>query len=154
MMNILFLCTGNFYRSRFAEVLFNHLAAQLAIPARADSRGLRVKPDGVVNVGPISPHALQGLKSRDLPLPPTRYPQQLTWSDLESAHMIIALKDAEHRPLMERLFPEFASRVRYWNVHDLDVALPQAALAELEVLIRGLLAEVSGRPQCPMSANN
>jgi protein-tyrosine phosphatase len=25
---MLFLCTGNYYRSRFAELLFNHLAKQ------------------------------------------------------------------------------------------------------------------------------
>ncbi len=37
---LLFLCTGNYYRSRFAELLFNHLAAQVGLDWRADSRGV------------------------------------------------------------------------------------------------------------------
>lgn len=35
---VLFLCTGNYYRSRFAEIYFNALAAQRGSPWRADSR--------------------------------------------------------------------------------------------------------------------
>jgi protein-tyrosine phosphatase len=41
---ILFLCTGNFYRSRFAEELFNHLARQKRLDWVADSRGLVKNP--------------------------------------------------------------------------------------------------------------
>ena len=43
MREILFLCTGNYYRSRFAEVLFNHLARESGVKAHAASRGLRVE---------------------------------------------------------------------------------------------------------------
>jgi hypothetical protein len=37
---MLFLCTGNYYRSRFAELLFNHLAKQRGLDWQATSRGL------------------------------------------------------------------------------------------------------------------
>ena len=37
---VLFLCTGNYYRSRFAEILFNQLAPTRGLNWRADSRGL------------------------------------------------------------------------------------------------------------------
>ena len=46
---ILFLCTGNYYRSRFAEVLFNSLADRMGMPWRASSRGLALER-GVDNV--------------------------------------------------------------------------------------------------------
>jgi hypothetical protein len=36
---ILFLCTGNYYRSRYAEELFNHLAKVKGHSWRAFSRG-------------------------------------------------------------------------------------------------------------------
>ena len=51
MKQVLFLCTGNYYRSRFAEIFFNHLASQTSLPWHADSSGLYVQPDGVVNAG-------------------------------------------------------------------------------------------------------
>jgi protein-tyrosine phosphatase len=146
MTRILFLCTGNYYRSRFAEVLFNHLAAQAGVPARADSCGLRVQADGVVNVGPISRHAVEGLRVRNLPLPAERHPRHVTEADLHAADIVVALKEAEHRTLMESLFPRFADKVRYWHVHDLDAAVPEAALAELEILVKALVAE------CPQAS--
>ena len=40
MKQVLFLCSANYYRSRFAEHLFNWLAPQLGLDWRADSMGL------------------------------------------------------------------------------------------------------------------
>jgi protein-tyrosine phosphatase len=154
MTRVLFLCSGNYYRSRFAEILFNHLAAEAGVPVRADSCGLRVQADGVVNVGAISRHAVEGLRVRHLPLPPERFPRQVTEADLRGAQIVVALKEAEHRPMMENLFPQYAGKIRYWHVHDLDVALPEVALAELENLVRALFAECVRACQCPKSAKN
>jgi len=38
---VLFLCTGNYYRSRHAEAVFNHHAERLGLGWRAVSRGSR-----------------------------------------------------------------------------------------------------------------
>ena len=59
---ILFLCTGNYYRSRYAEELFNYHAKNAGLDWRAFSRGLaeRGSPD---NVGPMSPFALDALRA-------------------------------------------------------------------------------------------
>ena len=40
---VLFLCTGNYYRSRFAEVLFNSVDGKMGLPWRASSRGLALE---------------------------------------------------------------------------------------------------------------
>jgi hypothetical protein len=43
---VLFLCTGNYYRSRFAEALFNSVAGRMGLPWRASSRGLALGSQG------------------------------------------------------------------------------------------------------------
>ena len=58
LKTVVFVCTGNFYRSRFSEYLFNALVKRHGLPWRATSRGLRAKmADGE---GPLlnsrSPH--------------------------------------------------------------------------------------------------
>ncbi len=145
MKRILFLCTGNYYRSRFAEVLFNHLARDAGLGWKADSCGLNVKPVGVVNAGQISVFAVAGLEERGVPLGAERDPRQVSEADLRRAEIIVALKEAEHRKLMEALHPEWAGRVVYWHVHDLDMAHPAEALAELEGLVQSLVRGLAAR---------
>ena len=65
---ILFLCTGNYYRSRFAEAVFNKLAREQNIDAMAISRGLKINMEGLT--GTCSPHAIQAAKSRGAVLDP------------------------------------------------------------------------------------
>src|SRR4051812_49894075 len=69
---VLFLCTGNYYRSRFAEALFNSVAGKMGLPWRASSRGLALER-GVNNVGPMAGAAgpaLGGLGVRARGAPP------------------------------------------------------------------------------------
>jgi protein-tyrosine phosphatase len=142
---VLFLCTGNYYRSRFAEILFNHLARERGMTWRAASRGLDLKI-GTRNVGPISVHARDACAARGLPLPePLRVPLALHEDDLRAASLVVAVKQAEHQPYLARLFPDWADRVRFWNVHDLDAAPACDAMRELDGLVRGLVAELGRR---------
>ncbi len=136
---ILFLCTGNYYRSRFAEILFNHLAQQKNLPHTADSAGLHVQAPGVTNHGPLSPFTEAGLEMRNIPLPPERFPRQLSAEHIAAATVIIALKEAEHRPLMQKLHPEHVERVTYWHIHDLDAAPPLEALEAIEAHVSRLI---------------
>ncbi|WP_027578296.1 low molecular weight phosphatase family protein [Bradyrhizobium sp. Ai1a-2] len=141
--HLLFLCTGNYYRSRYAEELFNHRAGLAGLNWRAFSRGAaeRGSPN---NVGPMSLFALEGLQAKGIPPAGNlRYPQPCILPDLESADIIIALKEAEHRPLIERRFPEMSGRVRYWHVDDIDVAKPAIALALIDQLVEDLLTSLS-----------
>jgi protein-tyrosine phosphatase len=135
---ILFLCTGNYYRSRFAEELFNHLAPQAGLDWVATSRGLN--PDPGCNIGPISAHTRNAMSVRGLrPAEPIRFPMALSEEDLTAADMVIALKEAEHRRMLTRQFPGWPDRVRYWHVHDLDLATGEEATAEIEGLVVELI---------------
>jgi protein-tyrosine phosphatase len=130
---VLFLCTGNYYRSRFAELLFNAVAARRGIPWQSESRGLRLNP---ANVGPLSRHAVRALERLGISLSDDRrFPLQVTEADLQAAHLVVAVKETEHRPLLQQHFPTWADRVEYWHIHDLDCAGPDEALTELEAKV-------------------
>src|SRR6266481_6246158 len=138
--NVLFLCTGNYYRSRFAEVLFNSVAGKMGLPWRASSRGLALERGGN-NVGPMAVSAItaleaMGVRSGDAI---TRMPAQVTNDDLERAGRIVALKHAEHLPLLQERFPAWVERVEFWHVDDAPEVL---GLIEQEVM--GLVARILG----------
>jgi protein-tyrosine-phosphatase len=92
---VLFVCTGNYYRSRFAELLFNSSARRERLGWQAISRGLELN---VQNVGPISPHVCSGLRARgvELEYAGLRSPLPLALGDLLSADRVVALKRDEH----------------------------------------------------------
>jgi protein-tyrosine phosphatase len=137
---ILFLCTGNYYRSRFAEELFNHRAAHAAINWQAQSRALAIER-GIDNVGPLSPFVLWGLTTRGLfAKGANRSPEQCLILDVESADHIIALNEVEHRPIMSERFPGWESRIQYWDIGDVALVQPNMALALIEAQVERLLA--------------
>src|SRR5439155_9414102 len=47
-----------------------------------------------------------------------RFPIQVTVDDFEAAHWIVALKEAEHLPLLQERFPAWAEKVEFWQVDD------------------------------------
>ena len=96
--HILFLCTGNYYRSRYAEELFNHRAKIDGLAWRAFSRGV-AETSSPENVGPMSQFALEALQAKAIvPEGLARYPQPCSLADFHLAELVIALKEAEHRP--------------------------------------------------------
>lgn len=139
---VLFLCTGNYYRSRYAEELFNHLAAAKGLSWRAFSRGAAEQgsPD---NIGPMSRFTREALDAAGImPEGASRAPRPATLADFDEAHLVIGLKDIEHRPLIERRFPEVAARVVYWHVDDLDFADPSVALPMIFDHVNDLISKL------------
>lgn len=138
MKQVLFLCSANFYRSRFAEHLFNSLARQADLPWRADSRGLAVGHWG--DIGEISHHTVEALKACGVVLQGEhRLPQPLCLADLAGADLVIGVKEAEHRAMIAQQFPSWMDRVEYWQIDDLDCAGPEEALPVLEAKVRELV---------------
>jgi protein-tyrosine phosphatase len=137
---ILFICTGNYYRSRFAEIYFNHLAESQAIAARAFSRGLEVFRHS--NVGAISLNTLYYLDQLEISLKATpEFPVQISEDDLLTATHIIALDEAEHRPMVQQYFPDWTDKITYWAFEDVQFLSPKLMMPELEKKIKSFIAD-------------
>lgn len=142
---VLFLCSGNYYRSRFAEHLFNHLAEASRLAYRADSAGLWPEC-WTRNPGPMARDTIAALNERGIRLPPAlRSPRDVQAADIVEAALTIALKEAEHRSIVAQRFPELLERVEFWQVDDVDCAPPQVALPMIERLVHELLARLAGQ---------
>jgi protein-tyrosine phosphatase len=135
--SVVFVCTGNFYRSRFSECLFNALAKERGLSWHATSRGLRTGSGS--NVGPLSELAAYRLTALGIPFGVQRFPAQLSETDLEDADLVIALKEAEHQAMMIEQFPAWADRVTYWNIDDIECATADEALPMCESCVRALV---------------
>ncbi len=138
---LLFICTGNFYRSRFAEAVFNHRAEELGLPWKAFSRGLAIH---YVPEGDLSGHTAAALAQRGVHLRhtgPVRV--QISDDDLQSADMVIALDDREHRPMLRDMFPEWENRITFWGVQDMPHIWPEEALPAIEARVGELIAALA-----------
>lgn len=138
MNRLLFLCTGNYYRSRFCEFYFRHQAALRGLDWSVDSRGLALSTN---NVGPLSIYTADACGLLGISCDPLRLPEWLSETDLRQATCTIAVKEAEHRPLMHQNFPAWENRIEYWHVDDLDCAPAEKALVELRHLVDRLIEQ-------------
>ena len=123
MQTVLFLCTGNYFRSRFSELWFNH---QIALQGHGDdiravSAGLRVTSDSG-NIGEMAIEAQIALQQRGVAVDPTQLamPRQVTRDDVEQADVVVAVDADAHRPMVRELFPDLETKIRFWSVKDLD----------------------------------
>lgn len=142
MKTVLFLCTGNYYRSRFAEELFNDRAARARLPWQANSRALAIERL-TSPTGRLSPLVLDALEARGLLARGAhRAPTPCTAPDLAAADLIVALKEAEHRPLVVERFAGWEDRIEFWNVDDIDGAPADFALKRIDDHIDALIARI------------
>jgi protein-tyrosine phosphatase len=144
---VTFVCTANYYRSRFSEYLFNALAKKSGLQWRATSRGLQTWM--VANEGPISEFTVERLTALGAPFDGERLPVQLSEADLETADLVVAVKWAEHHAMMAEQFPAWADRIEYWDVDDLDCDTADEALPVCEGCVRSLVNRLSAEQQAP-----
>ncbi len=148
MKVVLFLCTGNYYRGRFAEEMFNYLAPVKCPGWVAVSRGIAVDLRSN-NLGPIAAQTLSALQQRGVKLDRqfVRMPLQLKLCDLNHAEHIVALSYTEHFSLMKnrfhsRLTINDVARMEYWDVHDIGSMAPELALPVIEERLVDLMTRL------------
>lgn len=144
MKTILFLCTGNFYRSRYAEELFNHLADAHGLAWRATSRGLYHILPHPETTGAMSPYTIEALEAAGVVIHGReRMPQPATMAELAQAEMVIALQESEHRPMLAKNYPAYDDApVVYWHIGDVAEIPASEALPEIDTAVFALVAEL------------
>ncbi|MEO0325410.1 MAG: low molecular weight phosphatase family protein [Myxococcota bacterium] len=142
MRRVLFLCTGNYYRSRFCEAVFTAAAEARGVPWRASSRGLWRGTS--VHTEPLSPFTRDALVARKLRYAEAgRLPRRAMEGDFEGAAHIVAVCEREHRPVIELRFPAWRHRVEYWTVADVDRVPAEEALPRLERQVHALMGRLA-----------
>lgn len=145
-MKVLFLCTGNFYRSRFAEEYFNHLAKREGLQASAYSLGLMRDFSGNGNVGPISQDTLAELNSLGIePLGHERMPDYVYLEHFDDYDLVIAVSRSEHTPMVKENWPGESPSIEYFDVEDLHLEGPETALPRLRRHVEGLIERLRGQ---------
>jgi protein-tyrosine phosphatase len=96
----------------------------MGLPWKVSSRGPALER-GVNNVGPMALAAVKALEALGVRAidAVARPPAHLTTDDLEQADWVVALKEAEHLPLLQERFPAWAEKVEFWQVDDAPEAL-------------------------------
>jgi protein-tyrosine-phosphatase len=105
-MKILFVCSGNAYRSPLAEALLKKLRPDLEI----DSAGLHV-------VIPISMQVRMYLAKRDAAQYLKKAPQSIDKKNLRSYDLIVAMEQI-HMNAILRVCPECENKIVEWNIED------------------------------------
>jgi len=74
-----------------------------------------------------------------------RFPLVADDDAFRAAHHVVAVKEAEHRSIIERKFPTWLDQVEFWHVHDLDCCGPKEAIPHLDREVAGLVERLLRR---------
>ncbi len=140
MKRCLFICTGNYYRSRYAEAVFNFKAQEMGLEWQAFSRGLAIH----LVQGDLSPQTQKRMEEQQIPRTATGETRvQIEAGDFHEAQKVIALQHHEHYPMIQRQFPDWADKIEYWDVADIEFVSPHFALKRIEQLAEELIGQLS-----------
>ena len=105
-MKILFVCTGNSYRSPIAEALLKKV--------RGD---LEIESTGTYPAGVIASNANKFLKKENALKNLKGAPEGIDRKNLEEYDLIIAMKQ-NHKNEILRRYPQMEDRIQVWNIDD------------------------------------
>jgi protein-tyrosine phosphatase len=122
-----FVCTGNLYRSKYAEACFNYLCIKNNVTnKRAFSRGLRVQPTEQYEHGEsftfpvrLAIPTYNRMVKRNIPICLIGATNQMLDNyDCASSEKIILMNKDEHMPWMKQKHSEYLDRVECLEIGD------------------------------------
>jgi len=129
-MKILFVCTGNSYRSPVAEALLKKV--------RGD---LEVESAGTQPAGMIAPNAKKFLERENALEKLKRTPEGMDQKNLEDYDLIVAMKQNHKNEILTR-YPQMEDRIEVWNIDD-PIYLPYGSDKEVFEEIKRKVIELA-----------
>jgi len=141
MKKVLFVCTANIHRSRFAEEVFNFFCTKHNKDYHAFSAGLRV---GDYSYRKIYFPALENLKIFNIiPKRPNDLSKHIKDVNLENYDKIICMDEDEHKPMVNS-DPKLSNyNFEYWNITDMPKVDSNVSLPICYKKVENLLNEMS-----------
>jgi protein-tyrosine-phosphatase len=130
-MKVLFVCSGNAYRSPLAEVLLKKLRPDLEVESAGTEIAGRISEEA--KEYSMKEKAEQYLKSG---------PESLNKKDLRQYDLIIAMEQ-KHKDSVLRRCPECENKVTVWNIPDLVSVAPEYT-EEINKKIKGRVTDLAG----------
>jgi len=136
---VLFLGMTNHCASRFAEIMFNHLASEQLLNYYSFSRGIMVQH----HQEPIDPKTVTALTARGVLMTGNlRNPEALKTKDIQHCDYIVLISGSELAQRLSRAQGIEDKEIILWDFNDVGSLLPYqlypALEAEVYLLIRRL----------------
>jgi protein-tyrosine phosphatase len=128
-MKILFVCTGNSFRSPVAEALLKKLRGDLEV----DSAGTHA-------ASMIAPNVKRLLESENASKNLKNTPEGTEQKNLEECELIVAMKE-EHRDHLVKEYPQLSEKILVWDIDDplfLPAGSDRKILREIKEKVREL----------------
>lgn len=145
MTSFIFICTGNFYRSRFAEAYFNFLSDKFQLPAFAKSAGFKphLADDKAAVEGEISLLAKNKLDTMGISKVYYDKKRELLEENmLKEADFIIVLDKDEHFSMMKELFPKYLEKSIFYDAKDIEFCDHNIALNYIKKMIENEIYKI------------
>ena len=136
---VLFLGISNHCASRFAEIMFNHIASEQLLNYFGVSRGVMTKH----HKHPIDTRTISALTARGVPMSGNlRTPRTLKSQDLNGSEYIVLVSGSELTQRVSRSKIVEGKEIIQWNFKDVGALSPSqlfpALEAEVYLLVRRL----------------
>ncbi len=129
-MKVLFVCTGNSFRSAVAEALLKKLRNDLKVESAGTQPARKIASNAKMLLE--EEDALENLKER---------PEGIEKKNLEEYDLIVAMKEHHKHEILQR-FPQVKGKIRVWDVDD-PIYLPNGSDREVLQEIKRRVVELA-----------
>ena len=129
-MRILFVCTGNSFRSPVAEALLKKFRSDFVVESAGIEPASRIAESAKRLLE--KENALGNLKSE---------PEGIEQKDVERYDLIVVMEEA-HKQIIIGHWPKVENQIQVWNIDD-PIYLPSGASQKIFMKIRGKVLEMA-----------